>query len=69
MDNLRPWDGREPSGRYQYPVEDIDYWNMQIDNKGTVYYITKGEPAKLMIWCPSNDLTRHLHRLEQIAAR
>lgn len=63
------WDGRDPAGRYQYPADQINYWNMTIDDSGTVYYIPHDGKNEPQIWCPAVNLTRHMHRLEQIAAR
>lgn len=63
------WDGRDATDRYQYPVDDINAWNMTIDDNGTVYYIPHDGTSEPLIWCPAADLTRHMHRLEQIAAR
>lgn len=67
---LKPWNGKNPNPNgYHYPEQ----WklepdrNYQIDEHGTVWY-TDGN-GKLSIWCPAIDLGRHLHHLNQIAAR
>ena len=66
---MKRWSGIDASGRYQYPADQISYWNMTIDERGTVYYIPHDGTSEPRIWCPASILTRHLHRLEQIAAR
>jgi hypothetical protein len=66
---MKRWNGTDATGRYQYPQDDINDWNMTIDERGTVYYIPHDGTNEPRVWCPAADLTRHLHRLEQIAAR
>ena len=69
MENLKPWDGHDKHGSYQYPLEDIAAWGMMIDDNGTVYYVAHDGTSDLRVWCPASQLTTHLHRLEQIRAR
>ena len=66
---MKKWNGKDVTGRYQFPADQIDYWDMTIDDDGNIIYITHEDPPRQMIWCPASRLTRHLHRLEQIAAR
>jgi len=67
---MKKWNGKDSSGKYQYPEDQIDSWNMTIDENGTVYYMTKEEKPNKMIWCPAIQLTSHLHHiLIQIPAR
>ena len=66
---MKRWNGSDASGRYQYPADQISAWTMTIDERGTVYYIPHDGKNEPQIWCPASILTRHMHRLEQIAAR
>ena len=59
--HLKTWDGRH--GGYQYDLEQVADWNMQISDDGTVWYLTHEEQPKLMIWCPASRLGTHLYRL------
>ena len=65
--NLKQWDGKY--NHYQYDVEAVESWNMQIDDDGNIWYMTKENPPKLEMWCSSDRLARHLFHLEQIEAR
>lgn len=67
MENLRPWDGKH--GRYQHDAGQVAYWNMQISDDGTIWYLTHAEQPQLSVWCPASMLRAHLHHLEQIEAR
>jgi hypothetical protein len=67
--NLKPWNGKDASGSYQLPEDQMTGWNMQIDDDGTIYYMSHETIPKLLIWCPAKRLSKHLHHLEQIAAR
>lgn len=67
---MKQWNGKDASGKYQYPLEEIKFWNMQIDENGTIYFMNHDVIPKLMIWCPASQLTSHLHHiLVQIPAR
>lgn len=67
---LIKWDGKDETGKYTYNEEEIKRWGMMIDtDTGTVYYTSKEEEARQLVWCIGKDLKRHLHHLEQIAAR
>ena len=63
---LKPWDGKDATGRYQHNIDYVKDWNMMIDEQGTVYYEING---KHEIWCSASKLTGHLRHLEQIKSR
>lgn len=67
-DALPRWNGTSDSGRV-YDAEQIAYWNMRRDSDGTIYYTTQEKRPRIMVWCSGAELDRHLHHLEQIAAR
>jgi hypothetical protein len=69
MEQMKTWDGKDESGKYQYTEDEIKSWNMMIDSKGNIWYTTHETPPRTMIWCTVNKLTRHLHRLEQLKER
>ena len=69
LENLKKWDGRDASGYYQYPLRDVEFWSMQIDANGSIYYTTHETPERLNVWCSGRELTGHLRHLSQIAAR
>ena len=69
MNKLKAWDGLDATGQYQYPIEQIKHWSMQIDAAGSIYYVPQGAGVEALIWCPAHKLTRRLHRLEQLEAR
>ena len=60
---LKPWNGKDAHGQYQYSLEQISEWNMQIDEKGAIWYTTKEQPPRLNIWSPAFCLSSHLHHL------
>ncbi len=66
---MKRWNGKDETGSYQYPQNEIEKWNMQIDDDGTIYYTTQETIPQLRVWCPADRLTHHLRHLEQIAAR
>ena len=66
---MKRWDGREASGRYQYPMDQVEEWDMLQADNGTIYYAAHDGSKEYKIWCPGADLTRHIHHLEQIKAR
>ena len=65
--NFCVWDGTCPNSNVKYPFELTG--DLLIDDEGTVYYHTREENPKLMIWCPASRLRAHLVHLNQIAAR
>lgn len=67
--NLKPWDGKDKSGRYQYPLKEIRDWDMTIDDEGNIWYYTHEDIPKLNLWCTAKRLTSHMHHLEQIKYR
>jgi len=38
--NMRRWDGYDKDRRYKIPDEQINYWEMTIDDGGTIYYMS-----------------------------
>ena len=67
---MTKWNGKDKHGNYQYPLSDIDFWDMQIDENGTIYYTTHEKTPRQMIWSTASQLTAHLHKvLVQIPAR
>lgn len=68
IEKLKSWDGKSKDGRYQYPIEgDWEYFE---DELGNIYYETKENPKRMMIWCSARKLNRHLHfLLVQLPAR
>ena len=66
MKTLKKWDGKSGGYTYKY-LDEIEKWNMQVDDNGTIWYINGN--GELSVWCPANRLTGHLRYLEQIAAR
>lgn len=67
MAETKRWDGK--SYYHDIPDEEIDRWNMRIDEEGNVLYTTQEETPREMTWCPASQLSRHMHHLGQIAAR
>ena len=37
---MQRWDGYDKDRRYKYSEDQIDFWDMTIDEKGTVYYVS-----------------------------
>lgn len=68
-ESLPRWDGKSPSGRFAHPFEQCEGWNMRKSENGTIYYTTREKSPKIMVWCSGAELDRHMHHLEQIAAR
>ena len=62
------WDGCNSAGEQIISDEEIENWNMTVDDEtGTVYYITgSGEKN---IWCDGSRLNAHLRHLAQVFAR
>ena len=59
---LEKWDGRYEW--FQYPKEDIDAWNLMIDDDGTILYKTRD--GQLGVWCPASRLRSHMVKLFHI---
>ena len=67
VSNLVRWDGK--CGKFQYETDQIEYWDMKVDDGGTIWYRTYETPRQWSIWCPAEKLRSHLRHLEQVKAR
>jgi hypothetical protein len=66
MEKMRPWNGKDKTGRFVMQADQLEYWKMQVDEGGTVWYYDWGTPRHLGVWCPSKMLTAHLAKLSRI---
>lgn len=62
MKTLRPWDGKFE--QYQYDIEQVKYWNMQISDDGSIWYYTQEKIPQLSVWCPASRMRAHMRQLE-----
>ena len=60
---MQRWDGYDKDRRFKYSEDQIDIWDMTIDEKGTVYYISHETVPKQYIWCVADRLSGHLRYL------
>ena len=65
--NFKIWDGYDKTKRFYYDTSNSGFI-YYIDDEGTIYY-NSNDNSDLKVWCPSSQLTAHLHHLEQIKAR
>jgi len=63
MENMRRWDGYDTYRRYKMPKDQIEYWDMTIDDCGNIFYLSYENPRKLYIWCAATRLSMHMHYL------
>lgn len=61
MKSLKKWDGKDKKGLYQYPLEEIEKWNMQIDYEGNIWYTDRS--GNLSLWCSASRLSAHFQRI------
>lgn len=69
VNNLKKWDGKNPFNprdSYQHPQDQLDWWDMQIDSEGNIWYRTREKDRPLNMWCPNYKLTDHLSHLEKM---
>ena len=61
--NMRRWDGYDKDRRYKIPDGQINYWEMTIDDEGTIYYMSYENPRRRHICCVASQLSGHLRYL------
>lgn len=70
MGNMKRWDGGLAAyGKQVIDEEQIDFWNMKEAENGDIYYQPHDDSGRWMVWCPAENLRKHLRHLEALRAR